>query len=58
MSPNLTKFCFTLPLVTLSFLFGVLATLEEKHLRIGDPALQRVFPQFLGVAHQKLNFLI
>ena len=36
----------------------VLATLAEKHMRIGDGALQRVFPQFAGTANQQLNFLV
>ena len=36
----------------------VLATLAEKHMRVGDNALQRVFPQFPGIDNQKLNFLI
>lgn len=36
----------------------VLATLAEKHMRIGDDALQRVFPQFAGSANHKLSFLV
>lgn len=36
----------------------VLATVAEKHMRVGDAAMQRVFPQFAGSGNQKLNFLI
>ncbi|MGS0743512.1 DUF1501 domain-containing protein [Glaciimonas sp. GG7] len=37
---------------------SVLATLAEKHMRVGDAALQRVFPQFAGIGDQKLHFLV
>lgn len=37
---------------------AVLATLAEKHMRIGDGALQRVFPEFAGTANHRLNFLV
>ncbi|SFB29435.1 Uncharacterized conserved protein, DUF1501 family [Collimonas sp. OK607] len=37
---------------------AVLATLAEKHMRIGDPAMQKLFPQYgAGNAHA-LNFLV
>ncbi|MQR01961.1 DUF1501 domain-containing protein [Glaciimonas soli] len=36
---------------------SVLATLSEKHMRIGDNKLQQVFPQYAN-AHRELDFLL
>ncbi|MFJ2987367.1 DUF1501 domain-containing protein [Collimonas sp. NPDC087041] len=37
---------------------SVLATLAEKHMRIGDPAMQKLFPQYGAGNQHGLNFLV
>ncbi|MFC5474542.1 DUF1501 domain-containing protein [Paraherbaspirillum soli] len=37
---------------------AVLASLAEKHMRIGDAAMQKLFPQFAAGSGRSLNFLV